>query len=277
MRNILSLCLFLCLFSTLKAQENIETSTAEIKTNEVFHFASTRPSFSEGCLLVPKGKAQIEFGVDYKFYKDVMHEIQHPSFLLKYGISEYFEFRINGDATTYKYADSVKTGFHPLFIGMKIKMIDAKRYAPGASFTGGLSVNYISTKNFRTKYVAPYFRICMEQFLPKNVGLQYNYGLIWNGEDAKPTYQVAIATTYNKLFKSTDTKQRQLKYFFELYANYPHGEKFDLRVNTGIAFLINRFLQIDFSVGAGLLKNSPRILSSAGLAIRFPKKEKKKE
>ena len=275
MRNLILLGCILIFKFNIKASDTSIVSNNKTKPT-VFHFSSTRPSFSEGALLVPSGKAQVELGVEYKYFKGNAHEIQHPSFLIKYGISKYFEFRINGDATTYKSDTGSITGFHPIFLGMKLKMIDAKRYAPASSFICGLSINYVSTKNFRTKMMAPYFKIALEQFLPKNVGMVYNYGLIWNGEDAKPTYNMAIATSYTHLFKNDESKQRQLKYFFELYGIYPHGEKFDLRINSGMAFLINKFVQVDFSIGAGLLKNSPRVISSAGLAIRFPKKDKAK-
>ena len=245
----------------------------------VFHFASTRPAFTEGVLLVPSGKAQIELGTSYTYFKQDIHEIQHPSFVLKYGISKYFEMRVSGVSATYIYnSGNHKSGLFPIAIGLKLKMIDAKRYAPGSSFIGGLTANVISTKNFRTKYLAPYFKIIMEQYLPKNVGLMYNYGLTWNGEDAKPTYSVAIDTTYTKLLKcNTHEKQHQFKYFFEVYGIYPHGAQLDLFVKNGFAYLLNRYLQLDFSVGAGLLKHSPRFVTSAGLAVRFPKKDKKKD
>lgn len=201
----LVLLLFILTTNFIQAQDSLS----------VFHFASTRPAFTEGVLLVPTGKAQVELGTSYTYFKQDIHEIQHPAFLLKYGISNYFELRVDGTSATYLYDDGYhKTGLFPIAIGMKIKMIDAKRYAPGSSFIGGLTANVISSKNFRTKYVAPYFKITMEQFLPKNVGLMYNYGLTWNGEDAKPTYSVAIATTYTKLLRcSTAEKQHQFKYF----------------------------------------------------------------
>lgn len=272
MRKIIISCFVYFSITYSNAQDS--SALAILHPKEVFHFSSTRPAFSEGILLVPSGKAQVELGANYNYFKTNTHEIQHPVFFLKYGISNYFELRINGDASTYRNTGGRQTGLHPVFIGMKLKMLDAKRYAPGSSFIGGLSVNYISTKNFRTKYVAPYFRIVMEQFLPKNVGLVYNYGLVWNGEDAKPTYNLSIANSYTHVFKSTANKHRQLKYFFEIYGIYPHGEKIDLRLNTGLAFLLNKFLQLDFSAGAGLLKNSPRFITSAGLAVRFPKKDK---
>ncbi len=242
----------------------------------IVKFSSTRPSFAEGILLVPNGKAQVELGVNYSYFKGNDHEIQHPAFLLKYGISKYFEFRINGDATTYKSGDYRQSGLHPIYIGMKLKMIDAKRYAPGSSFIGGLSASFISTKNFRTKYVAPYFKICMEQFLPKNFGLVYNYGLIWNGEDAKPTYNFAVAASYTRLLKSsTIEKHKQIKIFMEVYGIYPHGGLVDVRANTGFALLINKWLQFDVTAGAGFLKNSPRFITGTGLVMRFPNKEKK--
>lgn len=259
---------FLSIITTIKAQDSLK----------ITHFPSTRPAFTEGALLVPEGKAQIELGASYNYFNGNSHEIQHPNFYIKYGISKYFELRVNGDATTYINGSAHQTGLHPIFIGMKIKMMDAKRYAPAGSFIGGLSANVISTKNFRTKYLAPYFKITMEQFLPKNVGMAYNYGLIWNGENAKPTYNIAIATTYTKLLNcSTKQKQHQFKYFFEIVANYPHGGVFDLRLNNGFAYLLNRYLQLDFSIGAGLLKNSPRFITSAGLAIQFPRKNKSKK
>lgn len=250
--------------------------SVSINKKGVFHFASTRPSFSEGALLVPKGKAQVEIGSSYAYFKVAeTHTITHPTFHLKYGISKYFEFRINGEAVTYKAPYYSVTGLKPIYIGMKLKMLDAKKYAPGSSFIGGLSASFISTKNLRPKYVAPYFRILMEQFLPKNVGMVYNYGLVWNGEDAKPTYNFAVATSYTKVLQNTSEKHHQFKYFFEAYLIYPHGEKFDARLNTGFSYLFNKYLQADISVGAGLLKYSPRVIASAGLVARFPNKTKK--
>lgn len=274
MKKLFLLTIAFCAVSLSYSQDSIPTKTEKT----IFHFASSRPAFSEGALLVPTGKAQVEVGVAYNYFKGGAHEIQHPSFSLKYGISNYFEFRINGDATTYKNMDSSITGFHPIYIGMKIKMIDAKRYAPASSFIGGLSVNIISTKNFRTKYVAPYFKITMEQFLPKNVGLVYNYGLIWNGEDAKPTYNFALQTNYTKLLKSkSENSHQQIKPFLEVYCIYPQEQKVDLRANLGFTYLLNKFLQVDLSVGAGLLKNSPRVITSAGVVVRFPRKDKEKK
>jgi hypothetical protein len=274
MKKILTSLLLISIFLNSQAQDSISVST----TNSIYHFSSTRPSFAEGILLVPSGKAQVELGAAYQYFDGNSHEIKHPDFFLKYGISKYFEFRINGDATTYKNKFFDQTGFHPIFIGMKLKMIDAKRYAPGSSFIGGLSVNFISTKNFRTKYVAPYFKITMEQFLPKNFGLVYNYGLIWNGEDAKPTYNFAVNANYTKLLKcSSENKHHQIKTFLEVYGIYPQGQKIDVRANIGMAYLLNKFIQFDVSVGAGFLKNSPRVISSAGLVVRFPKKDKVKK
>ena len=286
MKKIQLFSIAMLMVLAIKAQDSITTTSEKPASDSVlindaknvFHFASTRPSFAEGILLVPSGKAQVELGLAYSYFKGNSHEIQHPNFLLKYGISKYFEFRISGDATTYKSETSRQTGLHPVYIGMKIKMIDAKKYAPGSSFVGGLSVNFISTKNFRTKYVAPYFKITMEQFLPKNFGMVYNYGLIWNGEDAKPTYNFAVNTNYTKVLKSkSEDKHQQLKAFLEVYGIYPQGYPVDVRMNAGVSYLLNKFLQFDVSVGAGLLKNSPRVITSAGLVVRFPKKDKVKK
>lgn len=269
MKKILTLFTVLCSIIVTYAQDSTTTSS----NNTIYHFASTVPSFAEGILLVPSGKAQIEVGSTYSYYNVAKtYAFTHPNFLLKYGISKYFEFRINGDATTYKTGSYHQTGLHPIYIGMKLKMIDAKKYAPGSSFIGGLSVNFISTKNFKTKYVAPYFKITMEQFLPKNFGMVYNYGLIWNGEDAKPTYNFAVQTNYTKALKNkTEDKHQQIKAFFEIYGIYPQGQKVDVRANAGVMYLLNKFLQFDVSVGAGLLKNSPRVVTSIGLTVRFPK------
>ena len=160
MKKILTLSLTFLAIATVVAQDSLS-----INKKGVFHFASTRPSFSEGALLVPKGKAQVEIGSSYAYFKVAeTHTITHPTFHLKYGISKYFEFRINGEAVTYKAPYYSVTGLKPIYIGMKLKMLDAKKYAPGSSFIGGLSASFISTKNLRPKYVAPYFRILMEQF-----------------------------------------------------------------------------------------------------------------
>ncbi len=167
--------------------------------------------------------------------------------------------------------DSSATGLPPITFGLKVKMLDAKKNATGASFIGGMNISYAATKNMRPKYLAPFFRICMQQYLPENFGMMYNYGLFWTGNDAKPTYNFAVNTHYTAVVKQTSSKHHQIRSFLEFYLLYPHGQSPDLRANTGFAYLLNEFVQLDFSVGCGLLPKSPRLISSLGLAIRFPK------
>ena len=240
------------------------------KAGNIIQFGSTRPSFAEGNLLVPKGKGQVEMGVSYNFYEQGTHEIIHPSLQVKYGVSQYFEFRLSSSAMTIYSSDSTLTGLPPITFGLKVKMLDAKKNSTGASFIGGMSFSYAATKNLRPKYLAPFFRICMQQYLPQNFGMMYNYGLFWTGNDARPTYNFAVNAHYTSVLKSTERKHHQLRTFMEVFLIYPHGQNPDLRANVGFAYLLNEFIQADFSAGAGILKQSPRLIASAGLAVRFP-------
>lgn len=135
-----------------------------------------------------------------------------------------------------------------------------------------MNISYAATKNMRPKYLAPFFRICMQQFLPENFGMMYNYGLSWTGNDPRPTYNFAIHTHYTTMLPSTERKHNQLRAFAEIFLIYPHGQNPDLRANAGIAYLLNYLIQVDCSVGAGILKHSPTVFANAGLAIRFPEK-----
>jgi len=264
-RNSFLLTAITILASGISAQDNFAG-----KAGNIYQFGSTRPSFAEGNLLVPKGKAQIETAVSYNYYQNNRHEMVHPSVQIKYGVSQYFELRLSSSAMTILSPDSSITGLPPITFGLKVKMLDAKKNATGASFIGGMNISYAATKNMRPKYLAPFFRICMQQYLPENFGMMYNYGLFWTGNDAKPTYNFAVNTHYTAALKSTASKHHQIRTFLEVYLLYPHGQTPDLRANAGFAYLLNEFIQADFSVGAGLLKQSPRFIASAGLAVRFP-------
>ena len=252
-------------FLQVTAQDNFAGKAGNLK-----QFGSTRPSFAEGNLLVPKGKGQVEMGFLYNYYQEGKHEITHPSLQVKYGVSQYFELRLSSSAMTILSSDSSFSGLPPITFGLKVKMLGAKKNATGASFIGGMSISYAATKNMRPKYLAPFFRICMQQYLPQNFGMMYNYGLFWTGNDARPTYNFAVNTHYTLVLKSTEHKHHQLRTFMEVYLIYPHGQNLDLRLNAGFAYLFNEFIQADFSAGAGVLKHSPRFIASAGLAVRFP-------
>lgn len=122
---------FLQISFTVKAQDNFKG-----KNGNLFQFASTRPSFAEGNLLVPKGKGQIEMGTAYTLFLNERQEITHPSLQIKYGVSNYFELRLSGSAMTVLSPDANITGIPPITFGLKVKMLDAKKNATGASFIG---------------------------------------------------------------------------------------------------------------------------------------------
>ncbi len=240
------------------------------KHGNLIQFGSTRPSFAEGNLLVPKRKAQIEVSATHSYFEPNRHDIVHPNLQVKYGVSNYFELRLSSSAMTVYTPDSSLTGFPPITFGFKVKMFDARKNLPGSSFVGGMNISYAATKNMRPQYLAPFFRICMQQYLPQNFGMMYNYGLNWTGNDAKPTYNFVVNAHHTAVLSSTEKKHHQIRTFWEVFLIYPHGANLDLRANAGFAYLLNEFLQVDFSAGAGILKTSPRFISSVGLVARFP-------
>ena len=232
---ILQIVLFLLLCSTVKSQ-----------TDSSNNFVPDRPGMATPPGILTYGNLQIEEGSQYEKYKHGI--INNDNFLffsplLRYGINKNFEVRIQSDFVYNKEKDNTVTstiaGLDPITIGSKIKLVEQRERLPDISLMFNLTLPFFGKKEFRPDHFAPSLFILMSNSISEKLTLCYNYGLSWDGSSSVPTHFYAICLGIN-LNERFNTFIESFGYFNKL--TYPA-----YYIDTGVAYLINDHLQIDFS------------------------------
>jgi len=229
-----------------------------------------RPDQTESASLVPKGYFQVETGFVLEGDKiENFHEQNLGMFttLLRYGINQNFELRL-GSAylqTTQK-TDGTKTceasGLAPLFLGMKFKMFAENGVVPKMAFLITTEFPNTGAKEFSPGYLSTDVRFNAEYSLTERLGVGANFGVKWDGEQAKPE------GLYSLVFGLGVSDK--LSVFIESYGFLPQDEIPDHRMDAGFTFLLGDNLQLDASGGFGLSDVSPDYFINAGLSWRIP-------
>jgi hypothetical protein len=191
--------------------------------------------------------------------------IAHPSLLLRYGIIDILELRLNLDCSTVQdeIANTSKTGFSSLQPGFKIRINKPKLYLPSFAFTGSVVVPMVASKDFRQTYWSPTLLLSAEQDFDKNskYSIEYNAGLYWDADNFQRIYTASLNAEID--VTSTTT------FYTDFYLFKPTQTPIDIRVDLGANYDVNRFLQFDFSLGAGLTKAAPEFFLNAGFIFSY--------
>ena len=242
-----TLILFVHLFSSLTAQETIETD---------------RPDQTETPSVTPAGFLQIETGFLYEKLPDGAKSASHPTVLWRYGLNDHFEVRMVTELNSEKFGGDLRTGLAPIVFGFKAKLIQKKEMMPAVSFVGHLAAGNLASPDMQTENWAPSFRFLIEHSLSEKLGLSYNLGAEWNGETPDATSIYTIAASY--------AFAPQLSMFAEFYGFLNKNSGADHRFDSGFTYLLNNNLMLDASAGVGLSEVSPNYFISTGVSYRFP-------
>ena len=237
--------LLLIVTQVLYAQETIQTD---------------RPDQTESTSITPKRNLQLESGFFYEKKDTESRNISHPTLLIKYGVNKNLELRA-GTETVYQERNS---GISPITLGFKAKLMEERKLMPSLAFLGQVTLNSLASKNFKTPYTAPSFRLLFNHTLSDKLNLGYNLGAEWNGVTPDVTGVYTVSTSY-----SFDEK---LGMFAEFYGYLNKFEKADHRFDAGVTYLISNNFQVDTSAGIGISKISPDYFVSAGVSYRFSTK-----
>ncbi len=112
---------------------------------------------------------------------------------------------------------------------------------------------------YKIDNVAPNFVFVTSQKLSKSFTLITNLGGSWNGSDEAPigTYTLNLSCAFTDKFGA----------FVETYGSFAHGV-FETRMDTGIAWLATRNLQLDLLGGFGRNQGLNDYFVSAGFSWR---------
>ncbi|MGC4128374.1 MAG: transporter [Bergeyella sp.] len=236
--------LFFFVFITIYGQE-IETD---------------RPDQTEATSIVPKKYLQMETGI--------IHEVQDKNIssteseiLFKYGIFERLELRFRTAYSSQNFYDEKTNEFAPLAFGVKAKISDEQKGFPSISALGHFTMNKWASKNMQTPHHAYDFRFLFSHTLTEKMGLGYNIGIEWNGENQKYLGLYTLSFSYSLTSKTG--------IFAEKYGFFSKNNAADNRINFGVTHLINSNFQADASSGIGLSSSSPDYYMAAGISYRF--------
>lgn len=236
-----------------------------LKAQEVEPLQADRPDQTECAALVPPGYIQAETGFLYEKRGLDARSFLFPSILWKYGVNDRFEVRLITEVGMEEYGEERISGFYPLTVGFKTRLLDENGIVPQTAFLGHLTSCMSGKEAFRPEWLAPSFRLSMQHTLSDRLSLGYNLGTEWSGNSNKPTYIYTLA--------SGISLTPQLGGFIEVYGYFPVEEDADHRFDCGVTYLVSNDFMIDLSAGVGITQNAPDSFISLGFSWRFDVKK----
>lgn len=251
--KIVFLLLFLlpCLYASSQFTEKIETD---------------RPDQTESPYVIPKNYFQAEIGFNKENFSGKNYRIVHPTALLKYGLHNKFELRLELNSFTdyiHQIPNSTTTPyFDPVEIGTKISFWEQKGLLPKTSLISHLGLPFIASKTLKSNPANYTFRLTMQNAITDRFGIGYNVGVNGGGgEEAILFYTVAPGLSIG------DKWYAYIEAFGDLKKN---GSLHHL--DGGLAYYINNDWKLDISAGVGLGDAELKNYSALGISFRIPTK-----
>lgn len=226
-----------------------------------FPITTDRPSFSDGTLIVPKGRWQIEAGYTQTNTDGSRFEAIGEA-LLRWHLSERVEFRLSN----FGWGRASETdGLLDPSLGIKLKL------HPGVTAkTPDLALILQSTvpagdRAFRVDRPQPTAKLAFYQATDSTTGFGGNLVVSDLGEDAGRFTQYAASLYLSK------TLNPKTSAFVELYRLMPlsDGGPDANFADTGLTYLLNPRTQVDFRVGTGFESKRDGWFFGFGLGYRF--------
>ncbi len=228
-----------------------------------------RPSLSFTPKTVVKNRFQVEAGFQKQHDKTnglQVDEYVYPTALLKYGLTKKLELRVLiEDEGDYEYTPNkhkVASGIEPVRVGIKYNLFKEKGALPNTSIVARAALPKLASPDFESDYVAPAFRLAMENTLSKKIQLVYNAGIEWEPEDVHANYLLTLSPQL--------ALSDKMKVFAEALSQFSGEESPDYRLDAGFLYKVKPNLQFDIFGGFGITKNAPDNFIEAGVSFRLP-------
>jgi hypothetical protein len=267
--NLLAALLVPLALAPALAQEEIETD---------------RPDQTETATTVPLGTVQIEAGVVYERDNESFvntfggdGEIRRtflatPTVLVRVGIAERFELRVEGAVERFETAisgtllpdDETETisGLASPSIGMKVELLDENGMVPQMAFIADVTVP-AGDSALRSEFAAPAFRFTVAHTLNETFSLGYNLGAEWDGSSpaGAGVYTLTVGAGLG------DVLGAYVELFGEVYPDAAPAHMAD----AGLTFLVAPNVQFDVSAGVGLTEPAADYFIAGGVSLRVPR------
>jgi hypothetical protein len=230
-----------------------------------------RPDQTESSSTVGKRAVQVETGIVWSRYQVELFNTgpleksnDYATTLIRIGVLDRAELRF---ATAYSKFDSgipftpIQSGLQPLSIGVKFNLTEEKGAWPEVAFLGHVTLPWIGDDAFVPDYIAPDFRFSLSHTLSDRFSLGYNFGMFWDGFDARANFLYTIALGATLI--------GPVCVFAELYGEVPEKNEWRHNADFGLTILLTPDLQLDASYGKSLKKRFEEHFFNVGVSFRF--------
>lgn len=225
-----------------------------------------RPDQNETPALVPAGFFQVEMGFAYEKESPEQQNMIYPAALLKYGLANIAELRLEIENTTERvqseHGTMHQTGIKPIAFGMKLKISEERKSIPKTSVIIMASIPMLASKNFQDKYPSPEIRFTMQHSLTDKISLGYNLGGLCRGEDFTPVGLYTLTTDFELT--------KQLHSYIEVYGFIPYRDKQEHHLDGGFTYIVANNVMFDIEAGFDLDKH-PGWFCGTGISFRLPR------
>jgi len=224
-----------------------------------------RPDIANGADVIGKGRVQLETGLAGD--KSSGERSWGTPFLVRIGLSEAWELRVDGDGYQRQSQDGVtQHGWGDLGLGAKWHLLEGEGALPSVGLLGHLSFA-TGSGGFRGQGTRPEIDLPLEWDLPAGFDLSVMPGLYRDRNDAGQNYTGGVLAL--SLGKALNDKTHA---FVELagqqLASARNGGKL-VTLDTGVSYLLSPDMQVDAAVFRGINHQSPDWQWTVGFSIRF--------
>lgn len=207
-------------------------------------FTADRPGATTGTDVLPKDRVQWETGVGLEH-----SNIEFPSTttwtintsLLRYGISDYAELRLQADGLYTSSDEDSFGGLANILIGSKLHLFDGWKAIPEMSLLANIMIPGGKNSNYLPENIGGQLGLLFQNNLSSKLSLGYEADVIW-GDEEKPTAFWGVCLGLHV----SDRLNLMLE---EYNYNNVHTECW---MEIGAAFMVSKRLQIDLATDLSL-------------------------
>jgi hypothetical protein len=226
-----------------------------------------RPGETKSPELVKGNNLQIEVGLRKEKIEEAQYLYQHPKVVLRYGLFNALELRMEVMSQTIKNNISKNNlkGFTPPYFGVKAKILPEYKWLPSIGALAEVGVPSLASGDYFLTGIPFEFRTMFNNNVSDKLSLQYNVGVAWNETNNQKDNKQWMYT-----FAPTFRVNSSFLVFVEQYAFLRNGTSAEHYFDCGAQYFLGKDFAIDATAGVGLSDISSEYLIEAGFSYRIP-------
>ena len=237
-----------------------------------------RPGIADGSNVIGKGRIQLELGVQHELHRDNgadTHLWTVPT-LLRYGLTNKTELRIETSGLSFVHYSGTNqpsdrtSGYSPISIGFKHHLQEGQGDQKASIGVLGRLFLPSGSSDFKSKKTTGDLRLALDKDITPtgNWSINPNIGVGFYEDGNGNMYTTALAAV--TLGYLSPNKRFNPFIDFGLQGNEEKQGKTSMIVDAGVAFIVGKDMQLDASVGVGVLgSTTPHPFWSVGISRRF--------